>query len=96
MVRRKLKGLDRVITAINRYHGDYATIRLMYNMVTDEVKYTILPPNVTLCDRKEGDIIRFDYQCPVPSPVNRKSANNNIRIACNWIEFFESREEKHE
>lgn len=95
-MRRKLKGLDRVITAINRYRGDYATIRLMYNMATDEVKYTILPPNVTLCDRKEGDIIRFDYQCPVPSPVNRKSANNNIRIACNWIEFFESREEKHE
>ena len=95
-MRRKLKALDRVFTAINRYHGDYATIRLMYNMVTDEVKYAILPPNVTLCDRKEGDIIRFDYQCPVPSPVNRKSANNNIRIACNWIEFFESREEKHE
>ena len=93
-MRRKLKGLGRVITAINRYRGERATIRLMYNMETDEVKYTILPPNLPLCERKEGDIIRFDYQCPVPSPVNRKSANNNIRIACNWIEFFESREEK--
>lgn len=94
-MRRKLKGLDRVITAINRYRGERATIRLMYNMATDEVKYTILPPNLPLCERKEGDIIRFNYQCPVSSPVNRKSANSNIRIACNWIEFFESREEKH-
>lgn len=94
-MRRKLKGLGRVITAINRYRGERATIRLMYNMETDEVKYTILPPNLPLCERKEGDIIRFDYQCPVLSPVNRKSANSNIRIACNWIEFFESREGKH-
>ena len=94
-MRRKLKGLGRVITAINRYCGERATIRLMYNMATDEVKYTILPPNLPLCERKEGDIIRFNYQCPVSSPVNRKSANSNIRIACNWIEFFESREEKH-
>lgn len=94
-MRRKLKGLSRVITAINHYHGERATIRLMYNMATDEVKYTILPPNLPLCERKEGDIIRFNYQCPVSSPVNRKSANSNIRIACNWIEFFESREEKH-
>lgn len=93
-MRRKLKGLDRVITAINRYHGNRSTIRLMYNMVTDEVKYAILPPNLPLCQRKEGDIIRFDYQYPNSLPLNRKSANNNIRTACNWIEFFESQEKK--
>lgn len=93
-MRRKLKGLGRVITAINRYHGDRATIRLMYNMETDEVKYTILPPNLPLCGRKESDIIRFDYQYPISFPVNRESANSNIRIACKWIEFFESREKK--